>query len=282
MHISGRSVFGLTLAGAFAAGLVFPTVARAQSGVVEALPPSSLGSSAVAPAGQAPDLAQADALISPDAFAAVVDLNERIEPHLYVDAAGLVRLGDVTAAQLGVTEKFLADYRAALEYSNEAITAGHIVVHPDLTVETTESLSGDFDVRGPALPADASATGAAPQGAVPQWGAWGYPSGAIFFNTYSDWTYYRTNYYGLCNTMGAYLGLPWMSRSLVYFYGYNQMYFSRYCYNPMGVYYYMPYSYCQTGFGYKPAYFWARTYAYSYGCGCYQYQWAWQGYWARY
>jgi hypothetical protein len=209
-----------------------------------------------------------------------------------------VQLRDVSADQLGVTDEFLANYREALDYANQTIRDGNIVVNDDMTVDAVQRLGGDFNIGLPgftwgkgALPeADLGGlAGAAPDAhpsadgaAEPEWGAWGYPSGAIFYNSYSDWTYYRYSYYGLCSSMAAYLGLPWMSPSLVYFYGYNQPYLGRYVYNPMGVYYYMPYSYCQNSFGYKPGYFWTRSYMYNYGCGCYQYQWAWQGFWLRY
>ena len=243
----------------------------------------------------APNLGAATG-VTPEDFAAVAELTRAIEPHLIVGDDGLVRLADgITADDLGVTPEFLADFRSALEYSNEAIAAGDIVVEDDMTVRTTERLNTAVSIGRPKQPgltgavvpagdAAEALAGEAPVagGALPEWGAWGYPSGAIFYNSYGDWTYYRNAYYGLCNTMAAYLGYPWMSRSLVYLYGYNQHYFNQYCYNPAGVYYYLPYSYCQTGFGYKPGYYWTRHYAYNYGCGCYQYQWAWQGFWLRY
>ena len=292
-----RLLFGAALAAAFAFGLMVGSgTATAASSDYTAKAAPGDGSFV------APDMGPGQA-IAPEDLTAIRELTTAIEPHLVVGDDGLVSLpDDVTADELGVTPEFLANFRAALDYSNEAIAAGDIVVHDDLTVKATERLNtavnrGDFNrpglgravlpgrpIQGDASVAslDADAAPAAVDGPVPEWGAWGYTNGAIFYNSYRDWQHYRNAYYGLCNTMAAYLGNPWMSRSLIYLYGYNQHYFNQYCYNPAGVYYYLPYSYCRSGFGYKPGYYWTRQYAFNYRCGCYQYQWAWQGFWLRY
>jgi hypothetical protein len=272
------------VAAAFALGLALPSV----RGAVASGPVVDTVTGAAVP----PGLDAAGSLLDAEAMAEVREITDRITPYLEVGPDGLVRLRDVTAAEIGVSEKFLEDFRASLEYSNGAIAAGDIKVNADMTVETT---SQTFAARGGAtrlagadlgtlgLPAgEAGLQAAAPSEPVPQWGAWNYPDGAIFYNSYPDWHYYRNAYWGLCNSMAAYLGYPWMSGSLAYFYGYNQFYLSRYCYNPAGMYWYMPYNYCGGTLGYKPAYFWGRVAMYSYGCGCYQYQWAWQGIWCRY
>jgi hypothetical protein len=280
MKLSSTKLVLPIVAAAFALGLAAPSVESVLgAGPIEPV----AGTDAMTP----PGLDGAGSLIDAEGFEKVKDLTERISPHLEVGPDGLVSLGDVSASELGVSEKFLADFRSALEYSNRAIAAGDIKVNADLSVELSERSftrapkGGDF---GYPVTGDQAGIAAAapPEGEVPQWGAWHYPDGAIFYNTYPDWTYYRNAYFGLCNTMAAYLGYPWISNSLVYFYGYNQFYFGRYCYNPAGVYWYMPYNYCHGGLGYKPAYFWGRVAMYSYHCGCYQYQWAWQGIWARY
>jgi hypothetical protein len=277
MKLTDHRLLLLIVAAAFALGLAVPSVQSA----VAAGPVVDTASGSAVP----PGIDGAGSLIDADGFAEVKAITERITPHLVVGADGLVRLGDVTAAELGVSEKFLADFRAALEYSNRTIEAGDLVVKPDLSVEMAEpnfvaAPTGGAKRLG--AESEGSIQGAPPSEAVPQWGAWNYPDGAIFYNSYPDWHYYQNAYWGLCNTMAAYLGYPWMSGSLAYFYGYNQFYFSRYCYNPAGMYWYMPYNYCGGALGYKPAYFWGRVAMYSYGCGCYQYQWAWQGIWCRY
>ena len=228
-----------------------------------------------------PETLGAGTVLDAESFREVAAITERITPYLFVAEDGTVQLRDVTAADLGVTEQFLADYRAAMAYSNELILAGEVSVSPDMKVTVRDRYAPDPADTLQGVPG-ASVDAAEPQAAVPDWGAWNYNSGAMFYNSYGDWTYYRNTYYGLCNSMAAYVGYPWMSRNLIYFYGYNQQYFQNYCYNPMGTYYYMPYSYCYSGLGYKPAYFWTRTYAYYGSCGCYQYQWAWQGFWCRY
>jgi hypothetical protein len=267
----------LIVAAAFALGLALPSVQAA----VAAGPVVDTASGSAVP----PGIDGAGSLIDAEGFAEVKEITERITPYLIVGADGLVRLGDVSASELGVSEKFLADFRAALEYSNRTIVAGDLKVNEDLTVDMAER-SFTVAPRGGAKRLGAGDEGeiqaAQPGEAVPQWGAWNYPDGAIFYNTYPDWDYYQNAYWGLCNSMAAYLGYPWMSGSLAYFYGYNQFYLNRYCYNPAGMYWYMPYNYCGGTLGYKPAYFWGRVAMYSYGCGCYQYQWAWQGIWCRY
>lgn len=219
-------------------------------------------------------------VIDAETFQEVVDITERIAPYLYVGDDGLVKLRDVTAAELDVSEQFLADYREAMRHSNALIARGEIQVAPDMTVSVTEKFAPISKPVGPgidmALGGADSSVMAAPGGDVPDWGAWNYGSGAMFYNSYPDWVYYRHQYYGLCNSLAAYLGLPWMSPSLVYFYGYNTYYFSVYCYNPYGTYFFIPFNYCYSGLGYKPAYFWVRMF------GSYGYYWGWQGFWLRY
>lgn len=219
-----------------------------------------------------------------------VDLAEQIAPYLYVGKDGLVALKDATASEIGVSEQFLANYRIALQESNKLIARGDISVAPDMKVTVNRTVAPT--VGGvPGLPGGATTDAAAsPETAVPEWGAWSYSSGAMFYNSYSTYTSYRYNYYNLCNSMASYINYPWMSSSLVNFYSYNQSYLNSYCYNPTGTYYYMPYqsgcsgsySPCYGNLGYKPAYFWTRSYAYNNSCNCNTYNWQWQGYWTRY
>jgi len=90
--------------------------------------------------------------------------------------------------------------------------------------------------------------------------------------------------------MAAALGYPWLSSNLMYFYAYNNSYFSNNCYRDYGTYFFLPYSTtCQQynpcwccGMSYRPVYFWVRATGYDHTCGCYRYNWQWQGYWARY
>jgi hypothetical protein len=238
----------------------------------------------VAPAMPQPTGLTADVTVDQAAFAEVVDITQRITPYLSVGEDGQVVLKDVTAAQLGVTEEFLSNYRAAMKYSNALIANGELKVAPDMKTTLTSKAQPMAPGKGIAPEpvirdgADAAASG----GAAPTWGGWDYGQGAMFYNSYNDWTYYRYNYYPLCNTMAAYIARPWMSSNLCYFYGYNSSYFNSYCYNGYGTYYYMPYSYCSNGLGYKPAYFWTRSYYYTTSCGCYNYNWNWQMVYCRY
>lgn len=248
-------------------------------------------------------IGQFDAVIDEAASADLVAITERLDAHLSLDANGLVRLDDdVTAAEIGVDETFLSNYRKALAFSNVLIERGELTVDADMTVHAGENFAVQPDngavpgpVPGASLMGDAS-TVAVPDAAVPQWGAYGYGSGAMFYNSYNTFYQYRFNYYGLSSAMAAYLGYPHISPSINYFYTYNNQYLSNSCYNPYGVYYFLPYqstcqyynsgirSYqpCYGNLGYKPAYYWQQTNTYSASCRCYQSNWQWQGYWSRY
>lgn len=238
---------------------------------------------------------QFDTVIDAEDFEDLAAITDRIDPHLYVDDAGLVQLADVSAEELGVTEEFLADFQLALSYSNELIANGEIVVAEDMTVSPGETFERQPGSAGlDAVSEGESLDGAAPQGAVPDWSAYGYSSGAMYYNSYGTYQRYRSNYYGLCSAMAAYLRYPHFSQNLNYFYTYNNYYINNSCYNSYGVYYYLPYqqgcqyrsgssySPCYGNLGYKPAYYWQQSYGYNAQCRCYQYNWQWQGYWSRY
>jgi len=229
-------------------------------------------------------------------FEALAAVTERIDRYLVVDEDGTVRLPDaVTAEMLDVDPVFLADFRAALGYSNQLIERGEIIVNPDLTVEAGENL--DLAPIGmqpePGLPGaalDGAGGGVAVDGAEPDWHAYGYPSGAMFYNSYGTYHRYSRSYYALCSSMAAYLGYPHISTSLVYFYTYSSSYLSSACYNPYGLYYFLPYtsgcsgyySPCFGSFGSKVGYLWTHSYAYDPSCRCTGSTWSWRGYWMRY
>ncbi|MCE7938087.1 MAG: hypothetical protein DYG90_05705 [Chloroflexi bacterium CFX6] len=278
-----------TAAAAFAIGVVSGT--SWASAPVDKVDPGP-----VAP----PEASTFDNVIDAAEMEAVVDINERIEAHLYIDADGLVQLDSaVTAAQLGVTDEFLTHYRAALAESNKLIERGEITVDADMRVTPTEHyLKATRPAQpmpgGPTLDGvDAVELEAAPDTAVPDWSVWNYNTGAMYYNSYNTYNTYRYNYYGLCNSMAAYLRCSSCAPSLQYFYTYNSSYNSSYCYSNSGLYYYLPYntnrsgcgqSYnpCYGSLGYKPAYYWGQTRTYNYSCRCYQQQWQWNGYWCRY
>jgi hypothetical protein len=266
--------FALLVVAAFAVGFALPRT-------VMAAPP-------VPVSGRVPAPTAGMDVVDATQMQVVSDITRRITPYLYVDERGVVRLRDVTAAQLGVSEQFLADYRAAMVNSNALIERGEMRVSPDLKV--TFPAAPAVRPIAPSAPgnaaldsvAGASVTDGGPSEAVPQWGAWDYGQGGMFYNSYNDWTYYRYNYYGLVNGMAAWLHMPWLSPPLMYFYGYNQYYFTIYTYPGYGTYFYVPYSYCHQQLGYKPAYFWGQQYGWYSGCGCYRYNWVWIGFWGRY
>ncbi|MCB9176768.1 MAG: hypothetical protein H6648_06365 [Caldilineae bacterium] len=278
-----RTLTACLLTAVFAVGLVAGRVAAA---------PSDIDAGYAAP----PSMDSIE-VVDPQAMAEIVAITERIDPLLVLDADGLVQLpAEVSAEQLGVSQEFLDNYRLALGFSNRLIETGQITVDADMKVSANESFVGSVELPGPGGPGAGQMSGAetdgAPQGATPDWYTWRYSGGAMYYNSYQTYnTYGRTGqYYGLCNSMAAQLGYPWMSSSLVNFYTYNNSYLNRYCYNNYGSYYYLPYyntgcgSYnpCYGGTSYKPAYFWGQARTYNYSCRCYSYNWQWYGTWCRY
>jgi hypothetical protein len=251
----------------------------------------------VAATGAVPSVAGlSDAqVIDAQEFEAVSDIAQRITAYVTVGEDGVPRLADVTAEQIGVDPTFLENFRQAMSFANEAIEQAHITVNADLTVVAPGASLIRSRTVGPLVPESnaikAQGVPGDDGGDAIQWQGWTYPQGAMFYNTYSDyWSYYYNRYYVLCNSMAAYLGYPWLSGNLIYFYSYNSSYFYNYLYPDYGMYFYLPYSgscpnynpcYC-CGLSYRPMYVWVRTYVYTQPCGCYRYTWAWQGYWGRY
>lgn len=280
-----RTVLGFLAAGAFALGLATGQAQAAPAGDELAFsPPPTMPSVEV---------------VDEAAMARIVEITERIDPLLFVDDAGLVQLPEsVTAGELGVSQEFLDNYRMALTFSNRLIETGQISVSPDLVVTANDSFVGSAELPGPGGPGAGqmglgAGTDGLSQGEVPDWYTWRYSGGAMYYNSYNTYNSYgRTGqYYGLCNSMAAQLGYPWMSSSLVGFYTYNGSYLNRYCYQNGGSYYYLPYYNTGCG-GYspcygqqtsaKPAYFWGQARTYNYSCRCYNYSWQWYGTYCRY
>ncbi len=275
---------------AFGLGLAMGQPAARAEGTVKAVQPS-------VPA----EASTFDLVVDPAEMAEVEAITARLDRHLSLDGQGLVTLDpSVTPEQLGVTPEFLDNYRQALAFSNQLISSGQIKVDANLKVSATGSFVGSANMPAPGNPGGkgkasepAPVLGESADNEVPEWCSWRYNSGAMYYNSYNTYNSYgRTGqYYGLCNSMAAYMGYPWMSGSLVNFYTYNNSYFNNYCYPNYGTYYFLPYSSYNSCGGYnpcynpcstKPAYFWTRSYTYSYSCRCYQYQWQWSGYWTRY
>jgi len=282
MNWTRRTAFALVAAAAFVVGLV--------SGTTHAAPAEPVF---VAP----PEAGTFDNVIDAEEMETLIDLTERIQPYLSLDADGLVQLDPaVTAADLGVTDEFLATYRESLAESNKLIERGEITVDADMRVTMSDHLAASFREPQPGKGGntDAAAPGepvALDDEAVPDWSCWRYNSGAMFYNSYNTYSTYRNNYYGLCNTMASYMGCSRCAPSLQYFYGYNGSYLNSYCYRNSGVYYYLPYSNsngCGSSYGcygnlsYKPAYYWGYGRSYNNSCRCYQNQWQWYGNWCRY
>ncbi len=269
-----------------------------QSGVAHADGPIAVAPIDAAPvefaAPTPPEANLFDTVIDAEVMADLEALTERIEQYAYVDENGLVQLGDVTAEELQVTERFLSDLRAAYDHSNQLIERGEFVVADDFTVEQGENFASmaEHAVVDPVMPGINAAGGEfTVEGDVPDWNAYGYSSGAMFYNAYSTYYRYYSSYWNLCNTMSAYIRMPHISRNLQYFYAYNSNYLRNNCYQNSGLWYYLPYqSNCRynsnpcygNSISYRPAYYWTRSYTYNQSCRCYQNNWLWQGYYSRY
>ncbi len=281
MNRTQRTAMALVLAGAFGVGLWTGTTQAASPAGPAFAPP--------------PEASTFDNVIDAQEMDDLVAITERIQPYLSVDADGLVQLdANVTAAELGVSEDFLATYRDALTESNKLIERGEISVDADMGVTRSKELDYNFHlgklgagIPGPSL--EGAPGGAQPSAGVPDWNVWNYNTGAMYYNSYNTYQSYRNNYYGLCNSMAAYLRCSRCAPSLQYFYGYNGSYLNNSCYRNSGVYYYLPYSNncgsynpCYGNLSYKPAYYWQQTQSYNYSCRCYTSNWQWQGYWCRY
>lgn len=269
----------------------------------------------MAPAGVPAQTERMDAAHIVDAaeMADVLDLVQRMEPYLYVAEDGTMQLrDDATAEALGVSQAYLDDYRAAMADSNTLIERGEVTLSPDFEVTMAALPDGAVNpviglpgpggavTEGDGAASDASLGGASMlSGASPDnWSAYGYNTGAMFYNSYNVYRQYYNNYYNLCNTMAAYIRQPWISSNLAYFYGYNGNQLNNSCYQSQGMWYYLPYQQgCQqwvptlrsytnqcygSTVGYRPGYLWQSRYAYNNNCRCYQSQWQWQGYWMRY
>jgi hypothetical protein len=287
--------FGISSAFALLAALL-----GFQTGAVHADGPADLGITPIDAAAMQfaaptpPEAAFFDTVLDDETMADLEALTERIEQYVYVDEDGLVRLGDVTAEELGVDQRFLDDLRAAYDYSNELIERGEFVVADDFTVSEGESFTGlgENAVVDPITPGINAFGGSDELSSdVPDWNAYGYNSGAMFYNAYNTYYRYYSSYWNLCNTMSAYIRMPHISRNLQYFYAYNSNYLRSRCYQNTGVWYYLPYqSGCRynsnpcygSSVSYRPAYYWTRSYTYNQGCRCYQNNWLWQGYYSRY
>lgn len=251
------------------------------------------GSAQAAP----PADAETDGLkIDSAAMQTISDFARRSEAYLVRNADGTVQLTTNDAAALGVTEKFLTDYKAALDNINAEVRSGKLIAQADgslrPSVETAQAPAQPA-ARAPKLPAGAqlveNPTAEQLAKARPSLAAGGPDNSTDWYvrnynNTfYVTWTasdayYYRyyPYYYSWPAAMAAYVGYPYISTRLVYLfsYSYNWPYFSQ-CTYPYGAVWYIPWNYlCQTcAPNYNYVYFQVRYVYYYYGYYYYSYGW---------
>ncbi len=240
--------------------------------------------------------------IDSDAMAKVADIAKRSEAYLVKNADGTVTLNLDNAAAIGATDKFLADYKAALANINAEIRAGHFKAQADGTLKVaadakapTQKSAAPAGLKLPAgatlvenptaeqLAAARPAPLARGQGSPSLAPDWNVVNNGYFYVTWTSydayWYRYYPYYYTWPAAMAAYVGYPYISTRLVYLftYSYNYPYFTSATY-PFGVYWYIPWNYlCNVcGVGYYPVYFYTRYVYYYYGY--YYYGYTWRGY----
>jgi hypothetical protein len=225
----------------------------------------------------APTIAQAPAADRLDAQTVERSrsLAEGVAEYVSRGPDGKLVLADVEPSRLGVSQQLLSDFRAALDEINAAIDEGMLSVDADLRLRPT-----DLGKQRAKANIIAGRAARLPETAQPDWGAtwYGYGGILLYMSPFDcQGAYYQ--YAPMCAGMAAYLGRPYLARNFGYLYVYNPwMYSNRYCFQPYTWYCYVPYSYCGSSFGYKPAWLWQWSYVSS--CRCYR--WGWQGYWVTY
>ena len=259
-----------------------------------------LAAPALAQGPVAADAAPSGVRIEAEKMAEIASIAKRSEAYLVKQADGTLTLDVTDAAALGVSDKFLSDYKAGLEAINAEIRAGKLQPQADGTLKVANEVAA-----APVTSADAPA--GLPKGAQlvenptaeqlaaarPALARQGVDGPSLdwsvsnrynsFYVTWTSSDAYWYRYYPYYQTwpaaMAAYVGYPYISVRLVYLfsYNYNYSYFSS-CTYPFGAYWYIPWNYlcnaCQVG--YHPVYFYTR-YVYLY-YGYYYYTYAWRPY----
>lgn len=223
---------------------------------------------------------------------------KRSEAYLTKRADGTLDFRATDAAALGVSDQFLADYKAALEAINVEIRAGRFQEQADGTLKVNVDAGAAPAQAAPAvrLPAGAQLVDnpSADQlaAARPAIAAAGIDDGldwsvcncnnSFYVNwSYNDNYYYRYSpyYYTWPAAMSAHVGYPYIAPRLTYLFSYshNHYYFTQ-CTYSYGTYWYIPWNYLCYGcnYGYHPVYFYSR-YVYIY-YGRYYYFYSWRPY----
>ena len=238
--------------------------------------------------------------IEADKMAEIANIAKRSEAYLVKQADGTLTLNVSDAAALGVSDKFLSDYKAGLEAINAEIRAGRLQPQADGTLKVAQEAAapptasagapaglpkGAQLVENPTAEQLAAARPAMARQGVDgpsvDWSVSNYNNSFYVTWTPSDAYWYR--YYPYYQTwpaaMAAYVGYPFISVRLTYLfsYNYNYYYFNN-CTYSFGSYWYIPWNYlCQyCSMGYHPVYFYTR-YVYIY-YGYYYYTYAWRPY----
>ena len=259
-----------------------------------------LAGTALADGPTAVDAQSSGLRIEAEKMAEIATIAKRSEAYLVKQADGTLKLDLNDAAALGVSDKFLSDYKAGLEAINAEIRAGRIQPQADGTVKVngvTDAAPAPAQAAPAGLPKGAQLVEnptaeqlAAARPALARDGVGG-PSldwsvsnyNNSFYVTWTSYDAYWYRYYPYYQTwpaaMAAYVGYPYISVRLVYLFSYNYNYtYFNYCTYPFGAYWYIPWNYlCQScTIGYHPVYFYTR-YVYIY-YGYYYYTYAWRPY----
>ncbi len=233
----------------------------------------------------------------------IANIAKRSEAYLVKQADGTLKLDLNDAAALGVSDKFLSDYKAGIEAINAEIRAGRLQPQADGTLKVAQAPAAPAAVpaapaslpRGAQLiqnPTAEQLAAARPAlgrdvvgDATADWSVNNYNNS--FYVTWTSYDAYWYRYYPYYQTwpaaMAAYVGYPYISVRLVYLFSYNyNYYYFNSCTYPFGAYWYIPWNYlCQyCTSGYYPVYFYTR-YVYLY-YGYYYYTYVWRPYYLYY
>ena len=199
-----------------------------------------------------------------EAMHKVAVLGEQMQSYLAFNKDGTLSLGEVDTAALNVTDEYLKNYKAALEYINAAIKQGLFTVDENFQVSWPDEAESAANVK-------------APDSAEPDWYPYPTSSGLYIYFSYSDVRYY-VPYYGLsvALSLAAYCGRPYIATPFTYHFTYypTYQYYYYYSYPHYGIWVYVPWYYlppysCCYSPAYRYAYFWYPYGYYWYYVWCY-------------
>jgi hypothetical protein len=188
-------------------------------------------------------------------------LGEQMQGYLALNKDGALSLGEIDTVGLDVSDQYLENYKAGLEYINAAIRQGLFTVDDNFQVSWPED-------------AGATANMVVPDATAPDWSSVPTSYGLYVNFSYRDVRYYLPRY-GLSTalSLAAYAGRPWIVTPYTYHFTYYRVYgyYYQYAYQCCGVWSYVPWSYLGYYYGYYYPTYHYIYYWYPYGHYWYYY-----------